>query len=316
MKKFFAISLAIALLCACPALAESGAWLDWQIFLAVGEGDGAALIMARAIDENALGGMSATIAERADAISSLVEFEGKIYYLRLRDGRWNLVSRDADGYTDIAYEFPEGALPRDLSVGGEYLYALLDDQLHVIYPSTHNCFLLANVKMQSYVIIGDFVYFSSMNDEIEYVNGDARHKAGCLYQMNINTVVRKLLVKSGVEDIQYANSKLYFRNFSDNYRMVSESGETLRGKLFSYDLETGALENLGFSYDWQFFATEKGVIVRQSDGLYTNERKIAAVPAEADAMPLGDDVCVIDYSDIDIYYVEYDGTRTDIYPSE
>ena len=82
-----------------------------------------------------------------------------------------------------------------LSYYGGNLYALIDNQLNVIYPSTGQCTLLSGTTMLDYVIVGDTVYYISESDMIPYQtdsllgNGSLTTEAGCLYRMSMLSLI-------------------------------------------------------------------------------------------------------------------------------
>lgn len=309
MRKFVCIALILMILSP-VCLAEGGAKLGEDVYLAVGEGAGAALIYIRGGE----GGARATIADRAEAIETPVTRGDMMYYLRKSEGEWYLASRDAGGYSSIEYKFPEGATPSALSEADGYLYLLLDGKLHVMYPETNNCFKLAGVSMESYAVAGDFTYFSSMSDKIGYTSKEgAAREAGCLYRLNNNTGVRTLLIKNGVSDIKLRGGTLYFHNYADNYSAYGENGAVLGGRLYSYDIESGETAALGGDYDWDFFPTDAGVMLRREGGLYANGALVAEMSGTADAIEAGGEVYIIEYENFTVSAVSASGEMRTVY---
>ncbi len=76
--------------------------------------------------------------------------------------------RNTDSTRTDVYTFPLGSAVSALSAYGGNLYALIDNQLNVIYPATGQCTLLSGTAMLDYAIVGDTVYYTSGSDLMPY----------------------------------------------------------------------------------------------------------------------------------------------------
>ena len=288
-----------------------------NIFAALPDGEESALV--RISRE----GGSPALVERATKISELVPLEDDLYYLREADGVTTLNRRAADGTVSTVYTFDAGTNPHNLCSFGGNLYLLISDQIHVIYPGNGLCLKLVGDPMKEFVIIGDYAYFVSMNDMMTYEGtsllGDSTLTidGGCLYRLNMTTGNTSLLVKTGIEDLRYADGKLFFHNLSDNYVMGSGESEWLEGRLYSFNFDTETLEQLLQDYDWSFFPSSEGFAVYTADAIsyYPNdgEKKPLYVP-ESYLLVSGDDDGLITYEQAQnkMLLIYYDGTIADV----
>ena len=196
-----------------------------------------------------------------------------LYFLRVNNGTATLVRRNTDSTRTDVYTFPLGSAVSALSYYGGNLYALIDNQLHVIYPASGQCVMLSGTTMLDYAIVGDSVYYISESDMVPYQtasllgNGSLTTEAGCLYRMSLNSGETSLVIKTGIEDLRYCDGSLYFHNLSDNYVMGDETREWMEGKLYRYDLEHEQLTRMVDGYDWGFYPMEGGVAIYTSGDL-------------------------------------------------
>ena len=280
MRKLLALILIFAL-CACaPAWAEGvtdalgltgsgessvrgdlSARTDTDLYVVTNDGSDKMLMrIPRA------GGASVRV-ESAGSISDLVPAGDLLYFLRVNNGTATLMRRNTDSTRSEVYTFPLGSSVSALSYYGGNLYALIDNQLNVIYPATGQCTLLSGTAMLDYVIVGDTVYYISGSDMMPYQtasllgNGSLTAEGGCLYRMNMSTGESSLVIKAGIEDLRYCDGALYFHNLSDNYVMGDASREWMEGKLYRYDLESEQNLRMLDSYDWGFYPMEGGVAI-------------------------------------------------------
>ena len=260
MRKLLALILIFAL-CACaPAWAEGvtdargltgsgessvrgdlSARTDTDLYVVTNDGSDKVLMrIPRA------GGASVRV-ESAGSISDLVPAGDLLYFLRVNNGTATLMRRNTDSTRSEVYTFPLGSSVSALSYYGGNLYALIDNQLNVIYPATGQCTLLSGTAMLDYVIVGDTVYYISGSDMMPYQtasllgNGSLTVEGGCLYRMSLTSGESSLVVKTGIEDLRYNNGALYFHNLSDNYVMGDATREWMEGKLYRYAFRLLAL---------------------------------------------------------------------------
>ena len=332
MRKWIALILVFALCLCAPAWAESvtdalgitggeegavrgdlSARTDTDLYVVTNEGSDKVLVrIPRA------GGANVRV-ESASSISDLVTAGDLLYFLRVNNGTATLMRRNTDSTRSEVYTFPLGSAVSALSYYGGNIYALIDNQLHVIYPATGQCTLLSGTTMLDYAIVGDTVYYISGGDMIPYQtasllgNGSLTTEAGCLYRMNMSTGESSLVLKTGIEDLRYCDGALYFHNLSDNYVMGDASREWMEGKLYRYDLESEQPLRILDGYDWGFYPMEGGVAVYTDGDLsYYNalggrERAMYAPEAYAVLSGGGDAVIIYEPTDEAITYAFADG---------
>ena len=273
------------------------------------------------------GGASVRV-ESAGSISDLVPAGDLLYFLRVNNGTATLMRRNTDSTRSEVYTFPLGSSVSALSYYGGNLYALIDNQLNVIYPATGQCTLLSGTAMLDYVIVGDTVYYISGSDMMPYQtasllgNGSLTAEGGCLYRMNMSTGESSLVIKAGIEDLRYCDGALYFHNLSDNYVMGDASREWMEGKLYRYDLESEQNLRMLDSYDWGFYPMEGGVaIYTDGDLSYYNalggrERTMYEPEAYAVLSGGGDAVIIYEPTNETITYAFADGATASVNAGE
>ena len=341
MRKLLALILIFAL-CACaPAWAEGvtdalgltgsgessvrgdlSARTDTDLYVVTNDGSDKVLMrIPRA------GGASVRV-ESAGSISDLVPAGDLLYFLRVNNGTATLMRRNTDSTRSEVYTFPLGSSVSALSYYGGNLYALIDNQLNVIYPATGQCTLLSGTAMLDYVIVGDTVYYISGSDMMPYQtasllgNGSLTAEGGCLYRMNMSTGESSLVIKAGIEDLRYCDGALYFHNLSDNYVMGDASREWMEGKLYRYDLESEQNLRMLDSYDWGFYPMEGGVaIYTDGDLSYYNalggrERTMYEPEAYAVLSGGGDAVIIYEPTNETITYAFADGATASVNAGE
>ena len=333
MRKWIALILVFALCLCAPAWAESvtdalgitggeegavrgdlSARTDTDLYVVTNEGSDKVLVrIPRA------GGANVRV-ESASSISDLVTAGDLLYFLRVNNGTATLMRRNTDSTRSEVYTFPLGSAVSTLTYHQGNLYALIDNQLNVIYPSTGQCVMLSGTTMLDYVIVGDTIYYISGSDLMTYEtdsllgDGTLSVESGCLYRMSLTSGESSLVVKTGIEDLRYNNGALYFHNLSDNYVMGDETREWMEGKLYRYDLEYGQLTRLVNGYDWGFYPMDGGVAVYTDGDLsYYNdlgglERSMYSPEAYAVLSGGGDVVVIYEPTAGNITYAYADGT--------
>ena len=263
------------------------------------------------------------LVDEAEKISELVPIGGTLYYLREENGQATVNARAADGGVSTVYTFAEDTNPHNLCAFGSDLYVLIGDQMHVLYPGNGLCLKLVGEPMSEFVIVGDYAYFVSLNDQMTYETDSLLGGApltvtgGCLYRLNMNTGGTALLIKAGVQDLKYAGGKLYFHNLWDNYVMGSTEVEWMEGHLYSLDLTRQTMTRLLTDYDWGFYPATAGVSAYTADAitLYPdNGSKRVLYSPEGYMLLSGDDSGLIGYEQAlgKLLLIYYDGTVADV----
>ncbi len=274
-------------------------------------------------------GGTAVNVETANSISDLVATDDLLYFLRVQGGTATLMRRNTDSTRSEVYTFPTGSAVSTLSYCQGNLYALINNQLHIIYPSTGQCVMLSGTAMLDYAIVGDTLYYISESDMMTYeaasllTEGETLSaSAGCLYRMNLTGGEETLVIKTGIEDLRYYDGALYFHNLSDNYVMGDETREWLEGKLYRYDLEHEQLTRLVNGYDWGFFPMDGGVAVYTSGNLsfYNTLGGLETTMCEPETYAVlsggGDAVVVYSPTDNTVIYAYANGTTANAYEGE
>lgn len=307
MRKFLCAVIAAALLCV-GALAEAGefragtdaAKLGESLFFAVDEGATGALVR---VEENPM------LAARAEGIASLLVFGGDLYYLAETDGAWALMRRGETTAPETVYTFDAGADVRALSAFGSELFLLVDDKLHIVYPQQALCLRLAGTRMREYTVDGEYAYFVSAADVVDYAlpteTGTASAEAGCLYKLNLSTGNTSLVMKAGVEDLTMRDGKLYFHNLADAYL---QGNEKVAGKLYSLDIATQTLTRELDDYDWAYCVAQDGILVYRQGGV----RLIASDGSEQTVCETGTHAAV-SFADGLVFVYDPDRTAFSVY---
>ena len=311
MKKLIFAAVAAALIACglCCAAAESASFragaraaiLEEDVYFIVREDTGDALVRFD-------GGVTPYIAERADTVASLVEYEGALYYLRASGGAWELVRRTRAGNITAVHRFEGAREVSRLSVYGANLFVLVDGNLHIIYPGQDLCVKLAGAMMSEYVIVDDWAYFVSLTDTAEYSaaypGGSAARTAGALYRLNLSTGDTSAVIKTGVENLSYAEGRLYFNNLADAYAVSGEAYFDVRGKLYACDLDGKALECLWDDYDWGYFLVGDALLLRNAQGLWYGGENVAEVAQTAEVAAVGDTAVIFDQSEVRVNLIK------------
>jgi hypothetical protein len=266
MRKVLCAVIAAALFYA-GALAESGdfragadaAKLGGSLFFAVDEGATGALVRV---------GETPMLAARAEKIASLLAFDGDLYYLAESGGAWALMRREETTAPETVYAFDAGTDVRALSAYGSELFLLVDGRLHIVYPEQALCLRLAGAQMREYTVDGEYAYFVSAADLVDYElpsgAGTASAEAGCLYKLNLSTSNTSLVMKAGAENLTMRGGKLYFHNLADAYLQGTEK---VAGRLYSLDITEETLTRELDCYDWAYCAVRDGILVYRQGGV-------------------------------------------------
>lgn len=196
------------------------------------------------------------------------------------------------------YEFQSTDRVGNLTAWEGDLFVLLNDQLHVVYPSNGMCIKLANTAMSEYVWMNGTVYFIAKEETVTHtmeslLGGEGVKKAGgVLYSLDLNTGNMVLLYKNGVEDLRAGGDMLYFHDLSDGYVMGTETEEWLEGRAYRFDPAAKEKVRIVDGYDWGIYPmrssvavyTAEGVSVQQLDGsavqIYQPQGVISAVSTD------------------------------------
>lgn len=171
------------------------------------------------------------------------------------------------------YEFQASDRVSNLTAKGEELFLLLNDQLHVFYPSNGMCIKLANTAIAEYVWLNDMIYFVSRDETVEHamdslLGGPSVVKnGGVLYSLDVNTGNMVQLLTTGVEDLRAGGDLLYFHDLSDAYVMGTADEEWLEGRVYSLDPAVKAKTRVVEGYDWGFYPMNDGLVIYTADGV-------------------------------------------------
>lgn len=173
----------------------------------------------------------------------------------------------------VLYQFQASDRVSNLTVQGDELYVLLNDLLHVIYPSNGLCIKLANTAMAEYVWLDGMVYFIAREETVTHqmdslLGGSVVKKdGGVLYSLDLNTGAMLKLMGSGVEDLRTGNGKLYFHDLSDAYVMGTADDEWLEGRVYSFDPAAVQKQREVEGYDWGFYPLNEGLALYTAEGI-------------------------------------------------
>lgn len=173
----------------------------------------------------------------------------------------------------VLYEFQASDRVSNLTAKGEELFLLLNDQLHVFYPSNGMCIKLANTAIAEYVWLNDMIYFVSSEETVEHTMDSLLggqpvvKKGGALYSLDVNTGNMVRMLNTGVEDLRAGGDLLYFHDLSDAYVMGTADEEWLEGRVYSLDPATKQKTRVVDGYDWGFYPMNDGVVIYTADGV-------------------------------------------------
>jgi len=189
------------------------------------------------------------------------------------DNALDLVEYAPGSEAKMLYEFQPSDRVSNLTAQGTELFLLLNDQLHVVYPSNGMCIKLANTAIAEYVWLDGVIYFVAKDETVEHtmdslLGGEPVKKVGgVLYSLDVNTGNMVQLLNTGVEDLRAGGSLLYFHDLSDAYVMGSDTEEWLEGRVYSMDPATKAKTRVVEGYDWGFYPMSDGLIIYTADGV-------------------------------------------------
>lgn len=173
----------------------------------------------------------------------------------------------------VLYEFQASDRVSSLTVQGEEMFLLLNDLLHVFYPSNGMCLKLANTAMAEYVWLDGMIYFVSREEVVTNRMDSLLGKnpvvkdGGVLYSLEMNTGAMVRLLETGVEDLRVGGGKLYFHDLSDAYVMGTAEDEWLEGRVYSYDPATAQRVRVVEGYDWGFYPLNDAVALYTAEGV-------------------------------------------------
>ena len=279
LRKRFAAALAL-LLCLTGfngALAATGQRAD---FLAQTQ-NGAYLKIDQSLIR--IDGDQAALSAQVSA-AAVVAIGDTAYYLdRGADNVPRLMQCVSGGEPTALYTFQATDAVSNLTSQGEELYVLLNDLVHVVYPSNGLCIKLANTPISEFVWLDGKVYCvardeHTMNSHASLLGGaDVVKQGGWLYALDLNTGAMELLLNTGVEDLRAGGGALYFHDLSDNYVMGTADEEWLEGRLYRMDPVAKQKQRVLDGYDWGFYPTADGVGVYTAEGVrfYANDGSVA-----------------------------------------
>lgn len=173
----------------------------------------------------------------------------------------------------VLYEFAGTDRVSHLTAHGAELFVLVNDLLHVVYPSNGMCIKLANTEMSEYVWLNDTVYFVALKETVEHAKDSllggepVKKSGGVLYSLDLNTGSMVQLLTTGIEDLRAGGDLLYFHDLSDAYVMGSAEEEWLEGRVYSMDPVDKQKTCVVNGYDWGFYPMADGVAVYTADGV-------------------------------------------------
>ena len=208
------------------------------------------------------------------SISAVAALGDTAYCLQYgEDNALDLVQYAPGSESKVLYEFQATDRVGNLTVHGTELFLLLNDQLHVVYPSNGMCIKLANTAIAEYVWLNGMIYFAAKDETVEHtmdslLGGDKVVKAGgVLYSLDVNTGSMVKLLDTGVEDLRAGGDLLYFHDLTDAYVMGSDTEEWLEGRVYSMDPATKQKTCAVEGYDWGFYPTKNGLVIYTAEGV-------------------------------------------------
>ena len=261
------MALVMLVLCCAEALAASSLPAD---FLA--QTDSGAYFKLDNMLIRVEGESAAVVAE--GSISSVAAIGDTAYCLQYgEDFALDIVQYAPGSDPAVLYEFAGSDRVSHLTAHGEELFVLLNDQLHVVYPSNGMCIKLANTGMSEYVWLNDTVYFVALNETVEHakdslLGGDPVKKSGgVLYSLDLDSGSMVQLLTTGIEDLRAGGDLLYFHDLSDAYVMGTADEEWLEGRVYSLDPVSKQKTCVVSGYDWGFYPMQNGVAVYNAEGV-------------------------------------------------
>ncbi len=202
----------------------------------------------------------------AQTLSNLIiGSDGNAYFLS-GDGTSFSLRKIDGGTVSSLVEFETGVSVKHAAWYDGMLYCLVNNKLNVVDPVAGDMDEVCPLALSEYVIIDDVIFYASGDDMATYtreVSGGntLTISGGKLYSMTTSGSNSELVMDKGVEDLKAAGDYLYFHSLEDNYAMGSNDDMWLEGKLYRYNIQTGQLTSMNLDYDWDFFPTNRGVVV-------------------------------------------------------
>lgn len=298
--------LAVVLLMCMGAFAEetgefvqggSAVKLADEYFMRVDEGDTAALVR---IDAEG----APHIAMRGDEIGDMVVSGDTLYFLMRAGDAWTLMGLNGGGVHTV-YEFAPGDAASDIGVRDGMLFVLVNDKLSILYPAQGLCLPLAGAQMDEYIVYDDNAYYVSLENAATHRLADsegnvAGYTAGSLCRVDLSTGKTNVLLTEGVDDLMYADGKLYFHNYLDRYLMGAGENMSVEGYLYSYDIASGDMKKLTGTYDWEYMLVSGDAWVLRQDGLIrlSDGEVMAMLPDSVQTGAAGDAVICFDVEEM------------------
>jgi hypothetical protein len=215
-------------------------------------------------------GGSMTKLDTAQTLSDLIiGSDGAAYFLS-GDGTSFALKRIGDGgQTAVLAQFESGVTVKHVAWYDGMLYCLVDNKLNVVDPTTGEMDEVCPLSLTEFVIIDDVIFYVSGDDVTSYTHEmtDGNNlviSGGKLYSMTSTGSNSEMILDKGIVDLRASGDYLYFHNLEDNYAMGSSDDMWLEGKLYRYNIQTGQLTSMNLDYDWDFFPTNRGVVVYTS----------------------------------------------------
>ena len=274
IKWLGAVILTLALLAALPLAALAATGVSDQgasvgqtadaLYTILQDGDNYSLYSLPAT------GGSMTKLDTAQTLTDLIiGSDGAAYYLSGDGTSFALKHIGSDGQPAVLAQFESGAQVKHVSWYDGMLYCLIDNKLNVVDPAAGDMDEVCPLALTEYVIIDDVIFYVSGDDTASYTHDVTDGNSlvisgGKLYSMTSTGSNSELILDKGVVDLKVAGDYLYFHNLEDNYAMGSNDDMWLEGKLYRYNIQTGQLTSMNLDYDWDFFPTNRGVVIYTS----------------------------------------------------
>ncbi|MGJ4851831.1 YARHG domain-containing protein [Bacillota bacterium Meth-B3] len=241
-------------------------------------------------------------------LGELVAANGFVYYMRVKDGVQQIMRVDEAGAVSVLSDFESGVTADRLSWYEDVLYCVANGRLYIVDPNTGESLLLCDEPVSDYAIVSNVIYYISGAEMMNYertVTGQeapVTQEGGTLWSMSIMGTNPERLVQKGVTDLRALGNYLFFHNLEDNYLMGSANEMWLEGKLYRYNIETAQMSSMNLDYDWDYYPTEKGVVVYSSQdiSLYPltggEKRQVMAPELRANVTANGDCAFVYEYT--------------------
>ena len=324
IKWLGAVILTLALLAALPLAALAATGVSDQggtvgqtadtLYTILQDGDNYSLYSLPA------SGGSMTKLDTAQTLTDLIiGSDGSAYYLSGDGSAFAIKRVGSDGAPLVLTQFDAGVAVKHLSWYDSMIYCLVDGKLNVVDPTAGDKDEVTSTALSEYVIIDDVIFYVSSDETASYTHEmtDGNNlviSGGKLYSMTSTGSNPEQILDKGVVDLKAAGDYLYFHNLEDNYAMGSNDDMWLEGKLYRYNIQTGQLTSMNLDYDWDFYPTNRGVVVYTSQdvSLYPatgGDGKVLMAPELYTTLTVfGDAAYVYEHSTGTLTEVPLDGT--------